>query len=456
MQSLTPLTVAAGICALLCCLRSVAIIRKIRWIPITVFLGLSVLSRTTIAIPIQDFFLGIVDFSVVAKNRAAICMLAFTACIAVGQEIVFWWARRHREDRRENVVYDAGRLMVFASAFWCLAMFGHFYFLVLKQNLEFLPTALGSFGDPDDHYGYRAYFTQLVYDARRGQWVSYMSMFLFTPLALVLLSAVYLLRQNFIPATLWLSLVLVTPAVQVIHGQRSPLVIFVGLVVLSLMYARRGHQVQRILLSKKLYAYGFAIVALALFLGASVYVISDNMGAIEALTMFFNRVFVVPAVTPNFIYELIPEQFDFRGLYECFFMKDRHAVTSDVTYGDLSMALQGVSSNVNSCAVAVGYSGLGYFGAAMVSVAMVGISCILDFILVRKPTILRIAALIISFDGIQVLTSESLEGAVFSRGYGICALIVLACFHFSRRQQTANVNTRPQIDHGEEFAPNPA
>jgi hypothetical protein len=432
MQSLTPFTVAAGVVALACCFRSVMIVRQLQWIPITVVLGLSLLLRVTVAIPIQDFFPVLVDFSEVAKNRAAICMMIFAAVFVVGQELVFGAARRRQHLFPDATGYTAEKLLFFAAAFWGIAMLGHLYFLFLKQNVEFFPTAIRSFADPDDHYGYRAYFTQIVYDARRGQWVSYMAMFIFSPLALVLLASAYLIRPSRLTAILWLSLVLVTPFVQVIHGQRSPLVLFTGLALLSFLYARRGHDLQRILLSKKLYGYGALLTLVALFLGAGIYTVSDKMGALDAILMFFNRVFVVPAVTPNFIYELIPEQFDFRGLRACFFMKDRMAVTSDVTYGDLSMALQGVSSNVNSCAVAVGYSGLGFVGAAVISVITVGMAVALDILLLREPPLMRIAALLITLDPIQVLTSESLEGSIFSRGYVISALVLIACFRLSR------------------------
>ena len=432
MQSLTPLTVAAGICALLCCVRGVTIIRQIQWIPITVVVGLLLLLETTVAIPIQDFFPALVDFSVVAKNRAAMSMLIFTTVFAVGQEMMLLAARRKQKHGPGPAGYDADKLLFFAIAFWTVAMLGHFYFLFLKQNIEFLPTAIKSFGDPDDHYGYRAYFSKTVYDAGRGQWVSYMAMFLFSPLALVLLSSAYLIRRAHLPAVLALSLVVVMPFVQIIHGQRSPLVVFAGLVVLCFIYARRGHRLQQILLSKKLYGYAFAVTALALFLGAGIYTITDKMEPLEAITMLFNRVFVVPAVTPNFIYELFPEQFDFRGFRGCFFMHDRHAITSDVTYGDLAIALQGVSSNVNSCAVAVGYSGLGYFGAALVSIVIVGMALALDILLLHEPPILRIAALLISLNSIQVLASEGLQSAVFSQGYIICAIIMIVCFRLSR------------------------
>jgi hypothetical protein len=454
MQSLTPLTLAAGLLGLICCVRGVLIIQQIRWIPITVFLGIAILLRTTVAIPIQDFFPAVVEFSTVAKNRAAICMLIFTAVLAIGQEVVYRTARGRQAQAPVFTNYDADKLLLFAAGFWAIAMLGHFYFLVLKQNIEFLPTALGSFGDPDDHYGYRAYFTQIVYDARRGQWVSYLSMFLFTPLALVLLASAYLIKRGPIPALLWLMLVLVTPVAQVVHGQRSPLVIFGALVILTFIYATRGYELQKILLSRKLYTYAALFMMVSLFLGAGIYTISDKMGPLEAVLMFFHRVFVVPAVTPNFIYELIPEQFDFRGLLECFFMKDRHAVTAGVTYGDLSMALQGVSSNVNSCAVAVGYSGLGYFGAGLVSLVMISIACVLDFLLLREPAIMRIAALLISLDAVQVLTSEGLDGAVFSRGYAICALIVVACFHLSRTR--LRESPAAQAGPREKFLPNPA
>jgi hypothetical protein len=179
------------------------------------------------------------------------------------------------------------------------------------------------------------------------------------------------------------------------------------------------------------------------------------MGALDAVLMFFNRVFVVPAVTPNFIYELVPEQFDFRGFRECFFMKDRLAVTSDVTYGDLSMALQGVSSNVNSCAVAVGYSGLGFFGAALVSVVIVGMAVALDMFLLREPPLMRIAALLITLDAIQVLTSESLEGAVFSRGYVVCALVLIACFRLSR-SRTSDLRQEPPLGASDTLVTRPA
>src|SRR5688572_1813967 len=171
MQSLTPLTLAASICALLCCVRSIMIIRQLSWIPITVVVGLSLLLETTVAIPIQDFFPALVDFSVVAKNRAAISMLIFTAVLAVGQEMMLLAARRKQKHVLESGGYNADKLLFFAIAFWIVAMLGHFYFLFLKQNIEFLPTAINSFRDPDDHYGYRAYFSKIVYDAGRGQWV---------------------------------------------------------------------------------------------------------------------------------------------------------------------------------------------------------------------------------------------------------------------------------------------
>jgi hypothetical protein len=441
MQSLTPYTLAAGVMALICCFRSVAIIRQLQWIPITAVLGLSLLLRTTLAIPIQDLFPVFVDFSDVAKNRAAVSMLIFAAVFMAGQEIMFAASRRQRQVPDASG-YTADKLLFFAALFWGIAMLGHVYFLFIKQNIEFFPTAIRSFADPEDHYGYRAYFTQMVYDARRGQWVSYMAMFLFSPLALVLLASAYLIRKSRVALVLWVSLVVVTPFVQIIHGQRSPLVLFSALAILSFLYARKGHDLHRILLSKKLYGYAALLTFVALALGAGVYTVSDKMGPLDAIVMFFNRVFVVPAVTPNFIYELIPDQFDFRGLRQCLFMKDRFAVTSDVTYGDLSMALQGVSSNVNSCAVAVGYSGLGFLGAALVSIMIVGMAVVLDLLLLREPPIMRIAALLISLDPIQVLTSESMEGAVFSRGYVVCGLILIACFRLSRNKSVeSNANT---------------
>jgi hypothetical protein len=454
MQSLSLYTLAASIVGLMCCLRGVIILRRVQWIPITVVLGLSLILRVTLAIPVQDFFPSVVDFSLVAKERAAISMLIFAIALAIGQEVLLLVAMR-RDRAYETRVYNSDRILLFAIAFWGISMLGHLYFLFFKQNIEFFPTAIRSFADPDDHYGYRAYFTQIVYDARRGQWVSYMAMFLFSPIALLLISTAYLIKRSRLAVALWISLVVVTPFVQIIHGQRSPLVLFFGLAILSILYARRGHEVQRILLSKKLYGYGALLTLVALFLGAGIYTVSDKMGALDAILMFFNRVFVVPAVTPNFIYELFPEQFDFRGFRECFFMKDRLAITSDVTYGDLSMALQGVSSNVNSCAVAVGYSGLGFLGAAVISVMTVGMAVALDMLLLREPPLMRIAALLITLDPIQVLTSESLEGSIFSRGYVISALVLIACFRLSR-SRTSDLRNEPPLGAGDTLVTRPA
>jgi hypothetical protein len=427
MESFTPLTVLCSVVCLAYAARGIFIIGRVRWIPITVLLGAMVALRCGVAIPFQSLFENVVDFSTVAMERAAIAMLIFATVGAVAQEFVYRSFRR-RKSKGVTSLLNVNVLVGCAIFFWGLAMLGHVYFLFIKRNIDFLPTALGSFANPDDHYAYRAYFGKLVYNARVGQWVSYLSLFILTPIALVLLGAAYHLRNSLLLAVLAIFLVGIAPVAAIIHGQRSILVILAVISLLSGALALKGNKLQELLLDKRVFLYGSAFFVGINLLGGVIYSITNRTAFGESMTMMIVRVFVVPAVTPNFIYELFPEQFDYRGLAGCFKMLDRLAETSDITFGDLAMALQGVSSNANSTFIAVGYSGLGFFGVFLISVVTLAMAVSLDRLLQEESTVVRLVVLFVSLDPIQALTSDHLHTGVFSRGYFVSALVLIACF----------------------------
>jgi len=447
MQGITPLTLACGLVSVIISLRGIIIVSRLRWVPITVALGIIMLLRTGLGVPLQDFFPPVVDFSVVAKERAAICVLIFAAIVALGQELVCGRALR-RPRAIEETSYNPGMLLVLGALFWSASMLGQLYFLFIKQNIDLLPTAISSFGNPDDHYGYRMYFGQISSGAGRGQYTSLTSLFVFGPIALMLLAAVYLFNRSVIAALLWLSLVCIMPVAALIHGQRSPLVIFGALAFISFIFGLWGRRIGQTMVSKKIYLYAAFISLVVVMLGASIYRLTNKVSVAESIALMLERLFIVPAVTPNFIYELIPEQFGFRGFLQCFYMHDRLTVTTDVTYGDLAIALTGASYNVNSGAFTVGYSGLGFAGSAMISAVMVAMAVGLDRLLINETALVRITALILNLDPLQLLTSEGLFGCIQIRGYIFSALIVVACLRFSRRRAIKPApipNTRPAM-----------
>jgi hypothetical protein len=435
MDSLTLFPVLCGLFSLLVIFRSVHLIRRQGWISVTAFMAIMMLSRTAIGVPLQDFFVlpvQDVKFSGVAMTRSAICMLIFAIIVAIGQEIVARMSGRIRPSSEES--YDSSRLFAMGVCFWLVAMAGQIYFLFVKGNISMFPTALRGFGDPEDHYSYRAYATSVLDNAGLGQSAHYLGLFIFTPIALVLLASAYLFSKNTAALLLWIVLVLATPVPIIINGQRSPLVVSGAWALLTLGFALYGHKVHAILLTRRLYLSLIAVFVIVVALGSGVYLFTNKAGILESVLMMIDRLFIVPAVTPNYIYELIPEQFNFRGFTGVFYMPNRHADVTEITYGDLSVAITGFSSNVNSHAIAVGYSGLGYLGAFLISLVLVGTAVLSDRLLVREALLIRAAAFIVTLDPLQVLTSEGFWDAVINRTYIISTLVIIFAFRLSSRR----------------------
>jgi hypothetical protein len=430
MTSVTLLTIACAVASLACCIRGFWIVRETRWLPITAALGWITLSRIGIGVPLQDFFEGEVVFSALAKERAAAAVLIFSLVLFVGQEAALRIMRK-KSQVRELFHYDHRILFFVGAALWALAMIGHLYFLA--KNIELLPMALTSFSNPDDHYGYRMYFGSLVYNAGRGQFSSYLSLFIFTPLALTLLAAAYRYSRIKAIIAMMAAISAIAPAVAVIHGQRSPLVALTVLSCATFALALSSQALSLLLARGRIVVLALGLAFLGFLSGSAVYAYTTKAGVGEAMLMMLNRIIIVPAATPNYIFELIPDQFDYRGIAGVFYMPDRFAETSDVSYGDLAVALTGVSFNVNSWAVAVGYSGLGFVGVLLVSLIIVALAVCLDKLLAGEPTVVRLASLILSIDAIQTLANEGLFYTVVLRGFFIFPLLVIASFRLARR-----------------------
>jgi hypothetical protein len=297
----------------------------------------------------------------------------------------------------------------------------------------YLVNAVREFANPATHYSYRTYITQSLYATGRGQYASYLSLFLFGPLAITLLAIYQVQSRNKMLPSLWGGLILIEIVSALIHGQRSPLVYYMLLWVMIIYFVKKRNDFETWVLGKNPIRRGIYLALLMVSIAAVVYMITNQSGPLDGFITALWRIFVVTSVAPLYFYELFPEPFHFRGLYGMLFIGDRFNPHADLTYADLGRVLQGAFFNPNAGYFAVAYSGRGFAGIIL-TVILVNFLCfIVDKMAFRSDSVTRAGVLLVSLNAIQVLTSDHLMYAATGHGFVISALLIIALDNLGRK-----------------------
>lgn len=426
------IVIISFLAALLYTFYALRALKRIKKFSLLVLTNLFVSLRTGLGLLVYYFSPEIwpVGFSETAIARGAVAIIVLSCIFSLFQ---FLLLRLTRHDENPPI---ATNHLFFLSGFLALALaiLGQMYFLVIKGNLLYLIQAIENFANPATHYSYREQITRTLYGAGKGQYASYLSLFLFGPVATILVAIYQIQKRRKVFSAFWGFLIFVEIISAFIHGQRSPVVFYLLWGILIAYFVKKGEEFENWILGKRFGRRITGLTLIMLSISAAVYVFTNRRSLLESFALAAWRAILVPSITPLYFYELFPGYFHFRGLYGAFFIGDRFNPHADVTYADLGYVLQGVSFNPNAAYFAVAYSGLGFAGLILVALIVNLLCLIVDTMALRTNPVVRSGVILVSLNAIQTLASDHLMFAITGHGFGCTALIILAIDRLGQRR----------------------
>jgi hypothetical protein len=137
------------------------------------------------------------------------------------------------------------------------------------------------------------------------------------------------------------------------------------------------------------------------------------------------RAFLVPAFTPTFYYEVIPDALPFRGILESLYIEHIRAPSWDYSIYDVAYHATGRAYGANANFLAVAYTGSGFLGVLWVSLLCLGLVLLVDYYLADLEPNHRIVAVCCSGFGFIGITSIHFLGSV-ANGFLIGSLLFIA------------------------------
>jgi hypothetical protein len=162
------------------------------------------------------------------------------------------------------------------------------------------------------------------------------------------------------------------------------------------------------------------------FLSDFTYMESDNQLSTGLITLF-ERLMIVPAGTNNYYYELFPDTMPFRGILYSLDPFDLDF------YADIAEYHTGYRFGANVFFVATAYTGSGFLGVFLVSIAYCTISLYQDSLIYKiKNSRLNIFFLSVNIPGVLILSSTSIFSSILF-GFFSPTLLLFSCFRKPRQ-----------------------
>jgi hypothetical protein len=159
--------------------------------------------------------------------------------------------------------------------------------------------------------------------------------------------------------------------------------------------------------------------------GTAVFHATLNSTVGVAVGELFTRVFLVPAFTPLFYYEVVPDALPFRGLLQSLYIYHVQAPAWDYSIYDVAHHATGKPYGANAHFLAVGFTGAGFGGVFMVAMLCLALVVSFDYFLIELEPSHRLVAICCSGFGFISIISINLLGA-FENGFLLGSLVFYA------------------------------
>lgn len=172
-------------------------------------------------------------------------------------------------------------------------------------------------------------------------------------------------------------------------------------------------------------------VAFVFFIGgAGFYAINFGLSWQTALQGIFARTLAIPGATETNFFAVFPDIYDFRGISNIFKIPLLGFGLNDISIYEVAIAATGDGFSTNSSMIAVGWSGAGYLGVAIVSVIISSLLAIADYFLLQMQASVTLLAVILSIPAFVGLTSGSITDYL-SWGGMVSPMILIGILTFA-------------------------
>lgn len=361
-------------------------------------------------------FLPATKYSDLALARATVANLIFMACAAVALVI------EGKLLKRKNPALVATRILPLSLGAKSVVIVASIVVILFQANwlnsvssLENPFAAYKETGGSGQYYKYRQLVEQDVAGKEGGgSWTAKKLTINVGPFLMILLAYLFYQTKN------WMYLVLV--AVQgfcgimiagvLAHKSFLLVALFSPLLAVA-VWKIRGLSAGIVLL---ILVIGFLLG------GALIFQATLNSTIGVAFAELITRVFLTPAFTPLFYYEVVPDALPFRGILESLYIYHVRAPAWDYATFDVAHYATGRAYGANANFLAIAYTGSGFVGVFWVAAVCFGLILLLDYYLSELEPSHRLVAVCCSGFGFVGITSIHFIGAL-SNGFLLGSLI---------------------------------
>ncbi|HEX7860742.1 MAG TPA: hypothetical protein VF773_10475 [Verrucomicrobiae bacterium] len=385
-----------------------------------------------------------VQYSDVALYRALVANLIFVICATAALALEAHLFKRKAPHRTAFRIIPTGfevKAIVVAASLFITGFLT--IWLGKAGKLENPFAAYKETGGSGQYYQYRKLIEEDVSGrVGEGTFTAKKLSFNISPLILILLAYLFYKTKN----VLYLALLVLQsiPPLMVagILAHKSYLLVAIAAPVLALgVWKLKGYSAAIVV---SILAVLFVIGGTAIFHAT----LNSTVGV--AAGELFARVFLVPAFTPIFYYEVVPDALPFRGLLQSLYIYHVQAPAWDYAIYDVAHHATGKPYGANAHFLAVGFTGAGFAGVLFVVLLCLALILLFDYFLIELEPSHRLVAICCSGFGFISILSINLLGA-FENGFLLGSLVFYALC-----RGIAASNTPPQTEAGVPLLPSNA
>lgn len=171
-------------------------------------------------------------------------------------------------------------------------------------------------------------------------------------------------------------------------------------------------------------------LAAGTILGVALYVINFGLSLADSVASFFARLLLVPANTESYWFLVFPEMVDFLGIWYAF------NTSMDIIHTTAYLATGDVFS-ANASFVAVGWSGMGFWGVLLSGALVATYLMLVEFLAQKAPPQVKRMAMFASLPPLVFLVSGTFFDFAFKGG--LVPLLLLVTVSAKRTESTLSL-----------------
>lgn len=373
-------------------------------------------------------FLPPTQYSDVALARVIVGNLIFMGCAAIALHLQGRMLKRKQQTQSEFKVISTNTEVRWAVMLASVLVSGFLGLWFLKvSEVEDPFAAYKETRGSGQYYQYRQMVDQDVVGTEgQGSWTAKKLALNVGPFLMILLAYLFYQTRNWAYLVLLVIQSVCGILVAGILAHKSYLLVTVFSPILAiLIWKLRGYSMKVVI----------PILGAFLLVGGTlIFQATLNSTFGFALGGLVTRAFLVPAFTPIFYYEVVPDALPFRGFLESLYMHHIRAPSWDYSTYDVAYHATGRAYGANANFLSIAYTGSGFFGVFWVSLLCFALVLVVDYFLTDLEPNHRIVAVCCSGFGFIGITSIYFLGAI-ANGFLIGSLLFIVLCR--SRQSTA-------------------